>query len=327
MLYNGEYGKMMSTNSALLSPSCERPAETGSALARSITHAASAQTCYTILVLADRDRVQDAYRAYAYFRWLDDTLDGGALSEPARRAIVARQQALVERCYRGVRPSGLSDEERLLSDLIARDGGRSSGLETYIRHMMAVMAFDATRRGKLVSGQSLTQYTRWLSTAVTEAMHHFIGYGSAAPRGEARYAAVTAAHITHMLRDTLDDASAGYFNVPRELVEGRGIDPADVSGDAYRAWVRERVHLARGLFNQGRAYLARVESARCRLAAHAYIARFEFILDAIERDGFVLRPAYPERKSLPAALWMAHQSLAGAFAPRRPARGQVLSFR
>ena len=49
-------------------------------LATSITKAASKQTYYTIRFLADRERVADAYRAYAYFRWVDDTLDAGSAS-------------------------------------------------------------------------------------------------------------------------------------------------------------------------------------------------------------------------------------------------------
>ncbi len=44
-------------------------------LAAEITKAGSKQTYYTFLLLADRDRVQDAFRSYAYFRWLDDLLD------------------------------------------------------------------------------------------------------------------------------------------------------------------------------------------------------------------------------------------------------------
>jgi len=45
----------------------------------------------------------------------------------------------------------------------------------------------------------------------------------------------------------------------------------------------------------GRAYLARVENPRCRIAGYAYIARFEPILDAIEGEHYILRPDYPER--------------------------------
>jgi hypothetical protein len=51
-------------------------------------NAASKQTYYTIRFLADRDRVADAYRAYGYFRWVDDTLDAGPGSGPERSAFL-----------------------------------------------------------------------------------------------------------------------------------------------------------------------------------------------------------------------------------------------
>ncbi|HWQ83615.1 MAG TPA: hypothetical protein VN363_03560 [Anaerolineales bacterium] len=50
-------------------------------LASQITRAASQQTYLTIRLLADPGQADDAYRAYAYFRWVDDWLD-----EPGRPA-------------------------------------------------------------------------------------------------------------------------------------------------------------------------------------------------------------------------------------------------
>jgi phytoene/squalene synthetase len=52
-------------------------------LAADITRSASKQTYYTIKLFVDRDLVEDAYRAYAYFRWVDDVLDehAGAQAE------------------------------------------------------------------------------------------------------------------------------------------------------------------------------------------------------------------------------------------------------
>lgn len=284
-------------------------------LSASITWQASKQTYLTVRLLVDKDRVRDAYRAYGYFRWLDDRLDQVATDRHAQVGLVERQQALIERCYRGERPRYLSDEEELLVNLIDSDTEQDSGLQIYIRQLMAVMEFDARRRGQLVSAAELDQYTRWLATAVTEAMHYFIGHGSRSPQGEARYLAVTAAHITHMLRDTLEDAEAGYFNIPREIVEAAGIDPRDVSSAPYRDWVRGRVHLARQLFAQGRTYLRQVESLRCRLAGFAYMARFESVLDAIEREDYQLRAAYPERKSLLGVARTGWFTLAGALRP------------
>ena len=74
-------------------------------LAPSITKAASKQTYYTIRFLADRERVADAYRAYAYFRWVDDTLDAKSdLSVRNELTFLERQKSLLEKCYRGEAP-------------------------------------------------------------------------------------------------------------------------------------------------------------------------------------------------------------------------------
>ena len=71
-------------------------------------------------------------------------------------------------------------------------------------------------------------------------MHYFIGHGWYAPHDETRYLAVSAAHITHLLRDTFDDVQAGYYNIPREVLEANHIGPQDVQSVEYRAWVRSR---------------------------------------------------------------------------------------
>ena len=275
-------------------------------LAASITKTASKQTYYTIRILVDRERVADAFRAYAYFRWVDDSLDAEAGSRSAvrdveaseRSAFVNRQKSLLEECYRGESPINVSAEENLLVELIRGDSEKNSGLQSYLRNMMAVMVFDANRRGRLISQAELNEYTRWLACSVTEAMHYFIGHCCYSPHTEARYLAVTAAHITHMLRDTFDDIQAGYYNIPREVLEANRISPQDWQSDAYRAWVRSRVDLARAYFRVGREYLNQVENPRCRLAGFAYVARFEGVLDSIEEEEYLLRTAYPEIKEL-----------------------------
>jgi phytoene/squalene synthetase len=299
-------------------------------LAASITRSASRQTYFTVRLLADRALVADAYRAYAYFRWLDDQLDQGGMSHADRLAFAARQQSLIERCCANPArnlPSGLSAEELMLVDLIHDDTQPSSGLQSYIRNMMNVMVFDAERRGRLITARELAVYTDWLAVAVTEALHHFIGHACAAPRDDSRYRAATAAHIAHMLRDTVVDTDAGYFNIPRELLAAHGIDPRNVECDAYRAWVRERVALARMHFKAGRTYLAQVRNARCRFAGLAYIARFEPVLNSIERDGYRLRRDYGECKSCVAILRLLSAVCAQAVRPqvRHAARGGTLA--
>jgi phytoene/squalene synthetase len=271
-----------------------------SELAASITHAASQQTYYTIRFLVDRELVADAYRAYAYFRWVDDVLDTElSEKEPSKRSVfVGHQKALLEKCYIGEVPDNVKPEEQLLVELIQYDSEKNSGLQIYLRNMMAVMSFDADRRGRVISQAELNEYTRNLAVAVTENMHYFIGHCCSSPNNEARYLAVTAAHITHMLRDTVDDIQAGYYNIPREVIEMHHISPVDYQSHAYRSWVQGRVQLARTYFKAGRDYLAQVGNLRCRLAGFAYTARFEGVLDLIEQDGFLLRAIYPESKGL-----------------------------
>jgi len=286
-----------------------------SGLAPSITKAASRQTYYTIRYLVDRDRIADAYRSYAYFRWVDDSLDSETSFPPGddasleRSVFVERQKTLLETCYRGESPRAANIQEMMLVELIRNDHEMNSGLQCYLRNMMGVMTFDAGRRGRLISQLELNEYTHLLASAVTEAMHYFIGHCCYSPRNEMRYLAVTAAHITHMLRDTFDDVQAGYYNIPREVLDAGHITPQDVQSDAYRTWVQSRVGLARRYFKAGREYLRQVQNPRCRLAGFAYAARFEWLLSTFEREGFGLRPQYNERKSFGTGLRMALASL------------------
>jgi len=278
--------------------------------ASAITKAASKQTYYTIRFLVDRDRLDDAYRSYAYFRWVDDILDADSGLQAERLAFLERQKSLLEKCLQGETPQDANLQEKMLVELVQHDREKDSGLGAYLRNMLLLMDFDARRRGRLISQVELNEYTRWLAIAVTENLHHFIGHGQFAPHDETRYLAVSAAHITHMLRDTYDDVQAGYYNIPREVLEANHIGPGDIHSAAYRAWVKSRVSLARGYFEAGRRYFARVQKPRCRLACFAYIARFDWLLDTFEREGYLLRPQYDERKQLSTGLRMGWLALA-----------------
>jgi hypothetical protein len=288
--------------------------------ASAITKAASKQTYYTIRLLVDRNRVEDAYRAYAYFRWLDDVLDADEGSKSLRsmgatyrrKVFLERQKSLLEGCYHGGLPDDVNIQENMLVELVRRNHEKGNSLEIYLSNMMRVMEFDVSRRGRVISQVELTEYTYWLASAVTEAMHYFIGHDCFSPQDERRYLAVSAAHITHMLRDTLDDTLAGYYNIPREVLEANHIEPQDVRSVAYRAWVKSRVQQAREYFDAGKGYLAQAQNRRCRLAGFAYIARFEWLLDKIESEGYCLRAQYRDRRSLGTGLrmsWLALSSM------------------
>lgn len=277
--------------------------------AASLTRSGSKQSYYTIKFLVDRERVEDAYRAYGYFRWVDDTLDAGAgllgASETSERiAFLERQRQLLDGCLRGEQPQSVCPQERMLVELARSDQSRNSGLRLYLQNMMLMMDFDVRRRGRLISQGELSEYTRWLAVAVTECIHYFIGHAAYAPRDGTRYLAVSAAHIIHMLRDTFDDLRCGYINIPQEVLQANHITPEEVGSPAYRQWVKGRVELARRYFQAGKSYFWRSQCLRHRLAGLAYIARFEWLLEKIEQEGYLLRPAYNERKSLATGLKM-----------------------
>ncbi len=286
-------------------------------LAASTTRKASLQTYYTIRFLADRDRLADAYRTYGYFRWVDDWIDQGGRLSSERLEFIRRQTALIDGCYEGRVPFETTTEEAILVDLVRSNPSPGSGLASYIRNMLEVMSFDAGRRGRLISQAELSGYTLSLAIAITEAIHYFIGHDQASPHTATRLL-VTAAHITHMLRDTREDLEAGYFNIPIEFLRERHISIHDLGSPSYRAWVQRRVDVARRYFKAGRAQLSQVKSARCRLACLAYTARFEIVLDMIERDGWLLRAAYQERKNLGSALRMGQSILSSTIGGRVP---------
>jgi len=292
-------------------------------LASAITRSASKQTYYTIRLLVDRPLVDDAYRAYAYFRWVDDVLDAEAASgsgwgEPdrsERQSFLDRQKSLMDQCIGGAAPRPGCAQEAMLVELIQNADPGDAGLDAYLRHMMAVMDFDVRRRGRLITQAELNDYTRDLAIAVSAAMHYFIGHGAATPDDDTRYLAVSGAHILHMLRDTYADVEAGYFNVPREVLDSYSIGPGAIHCDAYRRWVADRVQLARTYLEAGRAYFARVQNWRHQLAGLAYVARFEWLIEALERDGFTVRPHYDDALTVRTELrmaWLTMSRLASA---------------
>ena len=282
-----------------------RADRTTAALARSVTRARSIQTYLTARLLVDRDLASDFFRAYAYFRWIDDVVDVEARSQSERATFIKRQRELIDSLYRGELPRGLTREEEIAADLIGHDREESSGLHSFVRNMLAIIEFDAHRKGRPVSGPQLAWYSDALGKAVTDGLLHFVGNGHPYPQADNRESAALAAHITHLLRDMVEDTAEGFINIPQEYLEENSILPSDIGDPAFQAWVRSRVHLARRHFREGKAYLDRSGVLRCKIAGYWYCARFEGVLDLIERDGYVLRTTYPRRGKLAAWLKMA----------------------
>ncbi len=266
--------------------------ETSAKLAQSITRAGSNQTFYTAQFMVDKSLLSDFFRAYAYFRWADDFIDITSQSKDERISFIKRQRKLIDDLYNNKHPSNLIPEEKMLADLIHHDNGENSGLRSFISNMFAIIEFDAYRKGRAINRQELTWYQNSLSKSVTDGLQYFIGNNSPYPAGENRYLAATAAHIAHLLRDMIHDIENGFINIPQEYLDKHGIGPGDVDSPPFQAWVRNRVELAREYFREGKRYLDSLDVLRCKIMGYWYCARFEGILDIIERDGYILRAVY-----------------------------------
>lgn len=268
------------------------PTDSTASLARAITWAGSKQTYFTVRLLVDKDLVDDCYRAYAYFRWADDVIDDSARSSEERLTFIDRQKELIEQLYKGKRPYDMFPEEEMVADLISHDRGENHGLVSFIYNFVAILEFDAERRDRHISKRELTWYSYCLAKAVTDGIQYFIGHSHSYPIKDNRYLAVFAAHVTHMLRDMVQDVTEGYINLPEDYLEAHNMSPDKVNNPKFRLWVQERVELARRYLQQGKQYLDELDVLRCKIAGFWYCARYEGVLDAIERDGYVLKSEY-----------------------------------
>lgn len=306
------------------------------ALAQAITWAGSKQSYFTARLMVDKDLVNDFFRAYAYFRWADDIIDAPASEDsPARSSeerisFIGRQKELIDTLYRKQRPDDLAPEEEMVADLISHDRGENSGLQSFIRNMLAIIQFDAERKGKQVSQHELTWYTAHVAKSVTDGIEYFIGNNYSYPDSNGRYSAAIAAHITHLLRDTVPDTADGFINIPREYLKATGIGPEDIESAPFRDSVRDRVDQARLYFREGKRYLDQLDVLRCKIVGHWYCARFEKVLDTIERDDYALRAVYSERSDLTTWLriaWLGFTvTLRHIVSRRRPAKSRAVKM-
>ena len=290
-------------------------------LARSITWKSSWQTYFTGRLVIDRDLADDFFRAYAYFRWVDDVIDTSSNSDEERITFIKQQRELIDSLYNSERPSDLMPEEDMLADLISHDRSEDSGLQSFIRNMFAIIAFDAYRKGSTVSREELEWYSSCLAKSVTDGIQYFIGNSYPYPDDERRLLAATGAHIAHLLRDTVQDTADGFINIPAEYLEMHGIKSNNLDSSPYRAWVRSRVEQARSDMQVGKSYLDELDILRCKIAGRWYCARFEGVLDTIERDGYRLRADYSERRKLSA--WLRMGWLAVAITVRHVTRRSI----
>jgi phytoene/squalene synthetase len=273
-------------------------------LARSITWSGSKQTYFTGRFLVDRKLSTDFFRAYAYFRWIDDVIDLGTQGDSERHSFIKRQKGIIDSLYSGEVTADLSPEEALVADVVRHDQGKSPRLQSFVQNMFAIVEFDTFRRGRVISHEELDWYSNTLSRSVTDGIEFFIGNRSDYPDHAFHYSAALGAHISHLLRDMRLDVRDGYINIPEAFLAANGVGATAFDSEPYREWVRMRVGQAGRCLQEGKQYLDTLTNLRCKLAGHLYVARFESILKTIERDNFLLREGYGKQYKFATGLKM-----------------------
>ena len=261
-----------------------------SSLAKKITKSRSKTAVIIGNLLVDESLRHDFFKAYAYFRWIDEVVDESTISDEERIHFIERQEILLKNLSEeSLAP--LCQEEELIIALI-NNSNKNTGLKSYIQNMFEIIKFDAYRKGRFITKDDLTWYSDCLGKAVVDGLQYFIGNGFPYFESGNRYLAAIAAHITHLLRDTIPDISNGYINIPREFMKTENINDLDIN--SIKPWVKKRVDLARKYFQEGKEYISKIKVRRCQIAAYLYCAQFEKILNTIENDNYCLRSNYAE---------------------------------
>jgi phytoene/squalene synthetase len=253
-------------------------------LARNITYKNSRETYFIIKLLVDKPLINDAYKAYAYFRWMDDMADDVITDSTERLKFVARQKKLINNAYNGIFIKTKFPEEELILNLIKYNSQKKSLLHSYVVNFYSIIAFDAKRHGKLVTDKQLEWYSNRIGVAVTDCISFFIGNSTSPTPGMAQYKAATAAHIVHMLRDLKEDIPHGFINISKEFLVKNNLNKIDLNKINLDRWLNEKCKVARIYFKEGRKYIKNIPVFRRKLAAWLYCLRFEPFLKKLERS-------------------------------------------
>lgn len=255
-------------------------------LAEKITRNSSRQTYCTIKFLVDPPLRSECYKAYAYFRWLDDEIDE-KLKGQDRIDFINKQKTLTDRTYKRLPANTKNKEEEIIVSLINNDPKTNPKLESFIKHFFEVIEFDTKRQGVQIDQAKLEWYIQTLSIAVTDCIEYFVGNNQKYPRHKYEYNAAKGAHIAHILRDFKEDLANQYINAPVKYSK---------NNTDLKNWIKSEVDEAKEYFETGKRYIDFLPNFRIRLAARLYCDRFEWILDTIEKDNYELRKNYfPKR--------------------------------
>lgn len=235
-----------------------------------------------------RSRRNTLFRAYEYFRWVDDYIDDKkTLTKDAKR-LLSREIRLISTLYshKPITPTYIFEE--YISSVISEDYENRNGMQEIINGFFCALSWDVRRRNRIPTAKELTSYSQYLGCSYSQGITYGLNYHPT----DSRFLEVSnncgvAAHITHMLRDFFIDLEIGYINISKEDIEKYHINLSSNRQDlkmALSPWCKDQFLKTQNLFNQGLNSINKLPGFRARFAFRLISIRYLLILKKVKRD-------------------------------------------
>lgn len=203
-------------------------------------------------VFFSQDRRKILFLLYAYFRWVDDTVDKPDFNLDFNHEFIHRQTTIIQAWYMG-ESAVLSENlfETMAATAIKEDKKNGSQLQSMITGFLEAIAWDVERRNKIVNQIELDRYSLLLGRSYSEGLL----YGLKLNPCESTYSTPktlcgVAAHWSHLLRDLSEDLKLGYINISDDDIKQYSINLKN--SQTLLPWIREKCCRTLDMFAEGR---------------------------------------------------------------------------
>ena len=185
---------------------------------------------------------------YAYFRWLDDQIDGDDLTAAEKKSLLARAYSLAKTSDW----SDLQLPEKCLVEVLNYGDLNDLPVRSPIEQMTIAIDLDLKRVGKIPTEEDLQRLCQ-LRVCSYLNMLKILTKDSALMELPPNYG--IACDEIHILRDIEEDFNRGIFNFSTEDVERFRLDTSSLSHPSWNTWYYYKVENSGALLKKGYANL------------------------------------------------------------------------
>jgi len=199
-----------------------------------------------------QDRRMILFLLYAYFRWVDDTVDKPGFNFDFNHKFIYRQTKIVQAWYMG-ESAVLSENpfEAMAATAIKKDKKDGSQLQSMILGFLEAITWDIERRNKIVKQSELDRYSLLLGRSYSEGLLYGLKLNPCKPIFRIpKTICGIAAHWSHLLRDLSEDLKLGYINISDDDIKKYSINLQN--HQTLLPWIREKCYRTLDMFAEGR---------------------------------------------------------------------------